>query len=794
MRRHLSIAAGLILLTAAKPAAAQNIGIGTTSPTDQLHTTGTVRFQNYGGIGTRLLYVDSAGRLALPPTGTLFTSPGQVAIPDNGCGTNNGAVSSITVSGAPTSIAPLKIAVRLNITHPADGELAIFLLAPNGALLTLARFNGGAGANFTSTIFTSEIPTAITSGSAPFNKRFKPQGSLTATCLITPTVATFTAIGGTVNINPNGVWTLKVFDNAAGNTGTLDSWQITFEGQGAYGTTGATGPVPYFNNGNLALSNITNGASGNVGVGTTNPLTILHVEDAAGAQTYPFYINSASTTGSYMLMNTTAAPKSEEGILMSRSSTTKAGVYIDSADVLNIGTYGNSTYNFTMNQAGNIAMGTYTPQQMLSVNAAMNVEQADTSTGLRPDITFGSGSGEGIGSARAAGSANQTGLDLYTAFNKRLSITNNGRVGIGNTNPLYGFQVEDVLSNGYPVFINSNSAVGSLVQINDYSSTAPQIGVGYYRNGASKAISVIDANNNFVIGLAGIGNYFTLTPAGNLGLGQGTPGFPLNFASTLGDKISLYGNSGASYGFGVQTNLLQIHTDVATADVAIGAGSSGTFTENARFKGNGKVGIGTNNPGGKLQVNATGNYNISEGNGHALELWDASASPNNVLYMGADATNSLSYIQAVAVGGFRPLLLQGRGGNVGVGVIAPAEKLEVSGNEKLTGNVIVQTNKGIIRNNSATQLKQVVTGALLTGSPLAAGGSLTATLVFSETFSAAPTVYIGNIITLTSGNPEKIMLTVKNVTASQCDIAIYNPGNAAVSFNAVWNVIAIGAQ
>src|SRR2546423_991617 len=66
---------------------------------------------------------------------------------------------------------------------------------------------------------------------------------------------------------------------------------------------------------------------------------------------------------------------------------------------------------------------------------------------------------------------------------------------------------------------------------------------------------------------------------GNVGVGTATPGFPLTFADVLGDKISLWGQSGNSYGFGIQGALLQIHADTAGADIAFGYGSSGAFTE-----------------------------------------------------------------------------------------------------------------------------------------------------------------------------------------------------------------------
>jgi hypothetical protein len=97
--------------------------------------------------------------------------------------------------------------------------------------------------------------------------------------------------------------------------------------------------------------------------------------------------------------------------------------------------------------------------------------------------------------------------------------------------------------------------------------------------------------------------------SGNVGIGEANPGFPLNFASSLGDKISLSANSGNNYGFGIQPSLLQIHSDSSSSDIAFGYGnssSSTSFTETMRIKGNGNVGIGINNPADKLSVNGNG--------------------------------------------------------------------------------------------------------------------------------------------------------------------------------------------
>lgn len=90
---------------------------------------------------------------------------------------------------------------------------------------------------------------------------------------------------------------------------------------------------------------------------------------------------------------------------------------------------------------------------------------------------------------------------------------------------------------------------------------------------------------------------------GNVGIGNSSPGAPLSFASTLGNKISLWGSGAAFYGLAVQASQLQIFSDNVGADVVLGyKTAAGVFTETMRVKGNGNVGIGTSTPNSKFDV------------------------------------------------------------------------------------------------------------------------------------------------------------------------------------------------
>lgn len=99
---------------------------------------------------------------------------------------NSTIESPIAVSGR-TGNAPSNLQVAVRILHTYKGDLKVDLIAPNGTVYVLHNRTGGSADNI---------------------------------------IQTFTVNASAVAAN--GTWRLRVSDNAAGDTGTLDSWSLRF--------------------------------------------------------------------------------------------------------------------------------------------------------------------------------------------------------------------------------------------------------------------------------------------------------------------------------------------------------------------------------------------------------------------------------------------------------------------------------------------------------------------------------------------------------------------------------------
>ncbi|WP_030759847.1 S8 family peptidase [Streptomyces sp. NRRL F-2664] len=135
-----------------------------------------------GGCGAGL--ADAAATVAAVTT--TQPSPAFENTADFAIGDNTTVESPITVTGK-TGNAPATLKVGVNIVHTYIGDLKVDLIAPDGSVYTLHNRSGGSTDNINQ-VYTVNASSEVA----------------------------------------NGTWKLRVNDNAGGDTGRIDSWNLTF--------------------------------------------------------------------------------------------------------------------------------------------------------------------------------------------------------------------------------------------------------------------------------------------------------------------------------------------------------------------------------------------------------------------------------------------------------------------------------------------------------------------------------------------------------------------------------------
>ena len=151
---------------------------------------------------------------------------------------------------------------------------------------------------------------------------------------------------------------------------------------------------------------------------------------------------------------------------------------------------------------------------------------------------------------------------------------------------------------------------------------------------------------------------------GNVGINQANPQVPLQFATALGKKISLYRGGTGDAGFGVFGNELRIHSDYNGADITFGYDNLvNGFTERFRVQANGNAtlaGVLTQNSDETLKKNiepiANASHLLQQLHGYRYQWKDENA----------DAEKQLGLLAQEVQKVLPELVKEGENGKLGV--------------------------------------------------------------------------------------------------------------------------------
>ncbi|MCW3070863.1 MAG: hypothetical protein JWO44_753 [Bacteroidetes bacterium] len=320
------------------------------------------------------------------------------------------------------------------------------------------------------------------------------------------------------------------------------------------------------------------------------------------------------------------------------------------------------TAQLKVDASGRVGVVTTTMNDNLCVSGGTTVDYGGANTGTTSNtLKFGSGSGEAIGSKRSSG-GNQYGLDFYTNFIARFSVTNSGNVNlVGGSN---GYQIAGEPILWYKGDVH-NIFVGFHAGVNVTSGSG--LGTGNTLTGCNSGVTMTTGNYNTAAGDASL--YAVTSGSNNSAMGY----YALSTQTTATDN-SAFGYralTSATGGYNTATGSQAMYTNTTGAynsaygylslNLATSAdynAAYGYYSLKSTTTGNRNVAVGSS-----LSNNTTGSYNVSCGhlalNGNTTTSGNtacgaqagyAPTTGSNNTYIGYTADAGSNYSNSTALG------------------------------------------------------------------------------------------------------------------------------------------------
>lgn len=511
---------------------ANRIGIGTTSPSQ--------KFEVYGDSADTRLQITDTGSNAI--AAIQFGNASQ-----NWQVANRGDLSNKFIIRDLTAGA-YRLAINSSGNVGLGGELS-----PFSKLSVLGNLSIGDSTTYTQTAAPAGgaiIQGNVGIGTTSPASKFDVWGDLRVGTSSTPTLFAQSSTGnvGIGTTNPDKLLTISAgaTNQALGldDSGIYVSRTVngSYSGSITRSAASSASTVGWDYEGNLAVTHkftTTGAVVATVGtqVGTSGTTGILSVDNISRLRSINGLANSPLT-----LLSDDASGGSD-GIVFNRSSRTDAG-----NNAVTVWQYaGTELGRFTT--AGNVGIGTTTPQERLHVDS-----------GSDNNVAYFNGNGSyswldiynGDANRVQMGNANDGEFAVRTSDAIRLLVDTTGNVGIGTTSPNYKLSVVDSTTyiasqstsasgSGRLYSINSSNDIGSLTtygssfsQSHLANNTAVAAQNGLYLMSDS-GVSAGGSNSiNFLTGGYSSGQTrMVITSTGNVGIGTTTPGQKLTVAGTI---------------------------------------------------------------------------------------------------------------------------------------------------------------------------------------------------------------------------------------------------------------------
>ena len=474
-----------------------------------------------------------------------------------------------------------------------------------------------------------------------------------------------------------------------------------------YNGTGNVSLRHYNSNTSAEVLFLDGSGSGNVGIGTINPTTKLHVVGNAtvtGTGSFASGNFTVSSTGNLQVQPNYGLDTKSAGLLnlgSSNATSINLGNALTSIDVTAM-TYDVNDGELYVATSGNVGIGTTAPAYLLDVNGDVRIvsgsdlvlegeqlravqlgDRTYTENNFVTNLESLTGSVDALDIALYSLQVGESGVwrdaggYIYPqdATNTVIMDTT-GFIGIGTTNPATALEVLGEIRGTRFAFQDSS---------NSYIDTLSTDIISFATGGADRV--VIDSVGNLGIGTTGPGQLLTVNGAMRL-VTSATPGAPVS-----GD---LY-NSGSELNYYDGTQWIELSEQLWTLH------SNGTDI----FYDVGNVGIGTTAPSANFEVlGANSNQFILGYDNSNLAQFDISSGGDlTITPSGADivfastvltqinSANTAFSVDQLGAGDILDLKDNGssvvtviKGGNVGIGTTAPISLLEVSGGNILLDN------------------------------------------------------------------------------------------------------------